>query len=152
MRRTPSILLNLQGLLVVFAVTAVMAWPLNAEAASARCEVAELDDLACLLEEYDQADQLLKQKLKNLLVRAQKFDPGEYSTEEKQRIRKDVVNAISGADRAWRTALKNECETLLTVSFGHGAGAAVAIARCKIQRTYDRIAFLSKDETYKWIE
>ena len=61
MRRTPSILLNLQGLLVVFAVTAVMAWPLNAEAASARCEVAELDDLACLLDVYDEADQRLKQ-------------------------------------------------------------------------------------------
>lgn len=149
MRRTFSFFLNLQGLLVVFAVAAVMACPLTVEAASARCEVAELDDLACLLEEYDQ---LLKQKLKNRLVRAQKFDPGEYSTEEKQRIRKDVVNAISGADRAWRMALKNECETLLTVSFGHGVGAAVAIARCKIQRAYDRITFLSKDETYKWIE
>lgn len=129
---------------------AIGAPPVNA--ASSRCEDAPLDDLGCMHEEYQQANDLLAQKIKTLLSRAQKFEPGEYSAADKKRIRSEIANSIVAADGAWRLILKNECETLLMISFGHGTGGDRAALRCKINRIYERISSLSKDETYEWLQ
>jgi uncharacterized protein YecT (DUF1311 family) len=121
-------------------------------AATARCEAAPQDDLGCMYEEYEQANKLLNFKLKNLLNRVQATEFGEYSPEEKKRRRAEVSNSIRTADGAWRMLLATECESLLRISFGHGLGADREMVRCKINRTYDRIKALSKDEAYEWLQ
>lgn len=136
------------------ALVALAAWGTLCLAQNELCnssEFSHIQESECLSKEFRSIDDLLKQKVVQLIKIAEPVDMLNAPPARVEEKRKQIRNAIRRADILWRQSLEVECDTLITASFGMGNGYDKASLRCRINRARERIKALSLSEPYQWL-
>lgn len=114
-------------------------------------DFSHIQESECLSKELRSLDDLLRQKLVQLIKIAEPVDMLNAPAARIEEKRKQIRDAIRRADSLWRQSLEVECDTLITASFGMGNGYDTASLRCRIDRVRERIKSLSVSEPYQWL-
>ncbi len=117
------------------------------------CESNEMrnSDVACLVLEYKEAERLLVSKTSQLIGHASQANPGVSNSSLLREMQLATIKAIESSSKSWKQTMEAECGVLLAASYGTGSGAEPAAVQCRIDRTYERIKYLSAAKEYEWL-
>lgn len=122
----------------------------QAQDSSLKCP-SEAEEYSCAIQLRDELEERLQAKVQSLAKKAKSMQVFGASKDVERAQRTQAANAIVEADRAWRLAVKQECEVLLKFSYGSGGGWERGSVECAAKRMKERLAFLADDEVYTWI-